>query len=62
MADAHDASEAARSLANQRWRGQVITRAIRTLAERSGELDAAQLADLRRIADGTPGGEADGDG
>ena len=61
MADAHDASEAGRSLANQRWRGQVISRAIATLAERSGELSPDQLADLRAIADG---GEvpADGDG
>jgi hypothetical protein len=60
MADA-DASEAARSLANARWRGQVITRALRTLAERSGELSPDQLADLRAIADGPPGGEPVGD-
>ncbi len=51
MTDAQ-ASEAARSLANARWRGQVITRAISMLAERSGELTAGQLADLRAIADG----------
>jgi hypothetical protein len=57
---ASDASEAARSLANTRWRGQVIGRAIETLRSRSNELDAQQLADLRAIADGTPGGQADG--
>ena len=66
MADAQDdtASEAARSLANSRWRGQVIGRAIETLRSRSNELDAGQLADLRAIADGPPGEEvpADGDG
>lgn len=45
------ASEAARSLANARWRGQVINRAIDTLRSRSTELDAQQLADLRAIAD-----------
>lgn len=44
------ASEAARSLANARWRGQVINRAIDTLRSRSTELDAQQLADLRAIA------------
>jgi hypothetical protein len=52
MDDAQQASEAARSLANARWRGQVISRAINTLASRSGELTAEQLADLRAIADG----------
>jgi hypothetical protein len=52
MADAHDASEAGRSLANTRWRGAVITRAIETLRSRSTELDAQQLQDLRAIADG----------
>lgn len=46
------ASEAARNLANARWRGQVIGRAISTLAERSSELTPEQLADLRAIADG----------
>ena len=58
MSDSHDgtASEAARALANARWRGQVIGRAIETLAQRSSELSAEQLADLRAIADG-PGGE-----
>lgn len=49
MADTQ-ASEAARSLANVRWRGQVISRAISTLRSRSTELDAEQLADLREIA------------
>jgi hypothetical protein len=64
MADSapSDASEAARSLANTRWRGQVIDRAIETLRSRSNELDAQQLADLRAIADGPPGGDHDGDG
>jgi hypothetical protein len=52
-----DASEAGRSLANARWRGQVISRAIATLAERSGELSPDQLADLRAIADRPPGGD-----
>jgi hypothetical protein len=51
------ASEAARALANARWRGQVIGRAIETLAQRSSELSAEQLADLRAIADG-PNGES----
>lgn len=46
------ASEAARELANARWRGQVVSRAISTLAERSAELTPQQLADLRAIADG----------
>ena len=55
MADAQqDASEAARSLANARWRGQVITRAIATIGERRTELSPEQLADLRAIA-GSPG-------
>lgn len=45
------ASEAGRDLANARWRGRVISRAIATLAERSGELSPDQLADLRAIAD-----------
>jgi hypothetical protein len=62
MSTAEDsASEAGRSLANARWRGQVVSRAIATLAERSGELSPGQLADLRAIADGPPGGETDGD-
>jgi len=61
MADAHDASAAGRELANARWRGQVISRAIATLAERSGELSPDQLADLRVIADSAAGGEPDGD-
>jgi hypothetical protein len=62
MSTAEDsASQAGRSLANARWRGQVISRAIATLAERSGELSPDQIADLRAIADGTPGGESDGD-
>ena len=57
MVNAQDgaASEAARALANQRWRGQVITRAMETIRDRRGELDAEQLADLRRIADGQEG-------
>jgi hypothetical protein len=50
MADTQ-ASEAARSLANARWRGQVVSRAIATLEARSTELSDAQLADLRAIAD-----------
>lgn len=50
MKDAQ-ASEAARNLANARWRGQVIDRAIATLRSRSTELDAVQLADLRAIAE-----------
>ena len=50
MADAQ-ASEAARSLANVRWRGQVVAKAISTLRSRSTELSAGQLADLRAIAD-----------
>ena len=45
------ASEAARDLANARWRGQVIAKAISTIAERRGELSAEQIADLRAIAD-----------
>ena len=45
------ASEAGRDLANARWRGQVISRAIDTLRSRSTELSAEQLADLRAIAD-----------
>lgn len=49
---ASEASEAARALVNARWRGQVVSRAMRTLAERSGELTAEQLRDLRAIADG----------
>jgi hypothetical protein len=57
MSDAQ-ASEAARSLANARWRGQVISRAIDTLRSRSNELSADQLADLRAIADEQ---EADGE-
>ena len=56
MADA-DASEAARALANARWRGQVIGRAIETLAQRSSELSPEQLADLRAIADGPDGSD-----
>jgi hypothetical protein len=43
-------SEAGRSLANVRWRGQVIAKAIETLRSRSTELDSQQLADLRAIA------------
>jgi hypothetical protein len=58
MDDAQQASVAARSLANARWRGQVINRAISTLASRSGELTEEQLADLRAIAEGQ---EADDD-
>jgi hypothetical protein len=50
MSDAQ-ASEAARALANARWRGAVISRAIDTLKSRSNELSAEQLADLRAIAD-----------
>jgi hypothetical protein len=58
MTDAQqDASEAARSLANSRWRGQVIDRAIAELARRSGELSPEQLADLRAIADSPGDGE-----
>jgi hypothetical protein len=55
MPDAQDASEAARSLANVRWRGQVISRAIAELARRSGELSAAQLAQLAPFAGGMNG-------
>ena len=63
MADAQqDASEAARALANARWRGQVIGRAIETLAQRSSELSPEQLDDLRAIADGPDGGESRGEG
>lgn len=58
MTDAQ-ASEAARALAGARWRGQVITRAIATIADRQDELTGEQLADLRAIADGqeTAGGK-----
>ena len=45
------ASEAARDLANARWRGQVISRTIATIGQRRGELSPEQLADLRAIAD-----------
>jgi hypothetical protein len=61
MTDPQEASEAARALANARWRGQVISRAISTLASRSGELTEDQLADLRAIAEGAEGREADDD-
>lgn len=50
MADTQ-ASEAARNLVNVRWRGQVINKAIATIASRSSELTPEQLADLRAIAD-----------
>ena len=53
MTDAQ-ASEAARNLANVRWRGQVISRAIATIASRRAELDEDQLRDLRAIADYHP--------
>ena len=46
------ASEAGRALADARWRGQVISRAIATLRSRSNELDAEQLAELDAIANG----------
>lgn len=50
------ASEAARSLANTRWAGQVVTRALETLASRSDELTDEQRDAVRAIADGEPRG------
>ena len=58
MPDAQDASEAARSLANARWRGQVVNRALDTLAERRAELSPDQAHRLRAIADGPGGGDS----
>ena len=49
-------SDAARELANARWAGQVVTKALETLASRSAELSPEQLAQLAEIADGEPRG------
>lgn len=57
-----DASTAARELNRARWGGQVINRAIATLASRRNELDAQQLAELDAIANGEPDGDGDVDG
>jgi hypothetical protein len=57
-ADADARSEQARAAAAARWRGQVISRAVATVASRSDELTDAQLADLRLIADGKASGDA----
>jgi hypothetical protein len=55
-------SELARQAANARWRGQVISRAIATIASRRSELDTEQLEQLAAIADDTTpdGGGQDG--
>ena len=47
MDDAHDAAVA---LAHARWGNSVVTRALSTLRERRGELDAVQRAELRMLA------------
>ena len=48
MTDTH---EAAVTLARTRWGNTVVTRALNTLRERGGELDEAQQAELRALAD-----------
>jgi len=48
MTDTH---EAAVALARTRWGNSVVTRALNTLRERGGELDAAQRLELRALAD-----------
>jgi hypothetical protein len=45
MTDAQ-ASEAARALANTRWRGQVVERAARTVVERVDELPLTLRAEV----------------
>src|SRR6202011_4372280 len=50
MNDAELASEAARTLAKLRWGPTVVTRAVETLAQRSGELTADQRTLLAKLA------------
>lgn len=64
MTDAQ-ASEAARSLANARWRGQAVEKAARTVLARVDELPLTMRAQLHlATADQEPGdgGDADGPG
>jgi hypothetical protein len=50
MSDAQQASEAARQLANARWRGQVASRAAAVTAERIAELGDEQVLRLAHAA------------
>jgi len=52
-----DASEAARSLARQRWGTRGLDAAVGVVIQRSAELSADQLADLAEVL----GQEGDGD-
>jgi hypothetical protein len=60
MADAHDASEAARSLANARWGDAVARRAAQVVIERAGQLPADLREQVHEATAGGEGGEGAG--